>query len=189
MFLIRRPSVRQIEGFLTASRDLPLSYGPAGLARTSATGFSVDEQVGTLGRGRETFERAVAALQAWKQFDLGWIEIFPAGAAIAPGTAVAVLAHHLGTWSLNGCRIVSVTNTVGEFGFAYGTLTNHAEKGEEIFSVTLDPRSQDVTYTIRAVSRPRAALAWLGYPMARRLQARFRRDSLLAMRRAVWTDA
>jgi uncharacterized protein (UPF0548 family) len=98
-----------------------------------------------------------------------------------------VLAHHFGSWSLNGCRIVYLAGDagMGEFGFAYGTLTNHAEKGEEIFSVALDPRSQDVTYTIRAVSRPRAALAWLGYPMARRLQARFRRDSLGAMRRAI----
>jgi len=187
MFLIRRPPVRQIERFLAASSDLPLSYEPIGLARTSATGFSVDEQVGTVGRGPETFARAVAALQAWKQFDVGWIQIFPAGAAIAPGTVVAVLARHLGIWSLNGCRIVYLTGNAGtdQFGFAYGTLTNHAEAGEEIFSVALDASSGDVTYTIRAVSRPRATLARLGYPLARRLQARFRADSLAAMRRAV----
>ena len=186
MFLIRPPSTRQIERYLSASRELPLSYAPVGLARTSATGYSVDGQVGLLGRGPEAFERAVSALQAWKQFDVGWIKIFPAGAAIAPGTVVAVLAHHLGTWSLNGCRIVYLTGTADtpEFGFAYGTLTNHAERGEEIFRVALDARSEEVTYTIRAVSRPRAALAWLGYPVARRLQAKFRADSLAAMRRA-----
>ena len=30
------------------------------------------------------------------------------------------------------------------FGFAYGTLTNHAESGEELFEVFLDPATGDV---------------------------------------------
>ena len=70
------------------------------------------------------------------------------------------------------------------FGFAYGTLTNHAESGEELFEVCLNPDSGAVVYRIRAVSRPRAALARIGYPVTRWLQARFRRDSAEAMRRA-----
>jgi hypothetical protein len=36
---------------------------------------------------------------------------------------------------------------------------------------------------LRAASRPRAALAWLGTPVVRLLQVRFRRDSLAAMAR------
>jgi len=70
---------------------------------------------------------------------------------------VAVLIRHLGFWSLNGARVVSRiggTGTAGSFGFAYGTLTNHAEHGEESFEVALDPRSGDVTYRIKAVSWP-----------------------------------
>ena len=49
--------------------------------------------------------------------------------------------------------------------------------GEEIFEVRLDPHSEAVTYRVRAASRPRAALARIGYPIARMLQAKFRRDS------------
>jgi hypothetical protein len=41
-----------------------------------------------------------------------------------------------------------------------------------------------VTYTIRAVARPRALLARVGYPMARMIQHRFRVDSGRAMERA-----
>jgi hypothetical protein len=40
-----------------------------------------------------------------------------------------------------------------------------------------------VVYRLRAASRPRAALARLGKPIVRALQARFRRDSLAAMTR------
>jgi uncharacterized protein (UPF0548 family) len=42
-----------------------------------------------------------------------------------------------------------------------------------------------VWYDILAFSRPRQLLARLGYPLARRLQKRFARDSAAAMQRAV----
>jgi len=71
------------------------------------------------------------------------------------------------------------------FGFAYGTLPNHAEMGEEIFEVLLEPESEEVVYRIRAVSKPRAALARIGYPITRVFQERFRRDSIRALQRAI----
>jgi uncharacterized protein (UPF0548 family) len=187
MFLRRRPSASAVERFLAESRDLPLSYGPAGLARTGGTGFRADEQVAVIGSGEQAFTRATVALSEWRHFDLGWVSVFPHRAPVVPRTVVAVLVRHLGFWSLNGCRVVE---QIGEpagtsFGFSYGTLINHAECGEEIFQVTLQPTTGEVAYTIRAVSRPRAFLAWLGYPVARSLQARFRRDSAAAMQRAV----
>jgi uncharacterized protein (UPF0548 family) len=61
------------------------------------------------------------------------------------GTTVALLIRHLGFWSLNGCRVVSCVGSAGDrarFGFSYGTLTNHAESGEERFEVALDEREQ-----------------------------------------------
>jgi uncharacterized protein (UPF0548 family) len=61
---------------------------------------------------------------------------------------------------------------------------NHAECGEEMFQVSLEPQTGAVSYSIRAVSRPRALLARLGYPVTRSFQARFRRDSAAAMTRA-----
>ncbi len=98
-----------------------------------------------------------------------------------------MLVSHLGFWSLNGCRVVYGIGDreSREFGFAYGTLTNHGERGEEIFKVSLDRDSGAVSYTIRAVAQPRAALARLGYPLVRSLQARFRRDSARAMGRGM----
>jgi uncharacterized protein (UPF0548 family) len=128
-----------------------------------------------------------SAWQDRRHFELGWIEVFPTLAAVAPGTVVAVLVRHLGFWSMNGCRVVYEIggDDSREFGFAYGTLTNHAEIGEEIFKVSLRPGTGEVSYVIRAASRPRALLARLGYPVTRSLQARFRRDSAAAIARAI----
>ena len=100
---------------------------------------------------------------------------------------MAVLIRHLGFWSLNGGRVVygvGDRHRGNHFGLAYGTLTNHAEGGEELFEVSLNPDSGEVTYRIRAVSWPRVTLTRIGYPITRWLQARFRRDSAEAMRRA-----
>jgi uncharacterized protein (UPF0548 family) len=159
----------------------------AARADTAFPGADVDELRRAIGRGLADYERARQALLAWRHFALGWVELFPAHASVEPGQVVAVLVHHLGFWSLNGCRVLyrlepSATET--RFGFAYGTLTNHAEAGEEIFEVSFDPVSGIVAYGIRAVSRPRAALARIGRPVTRLLQRRFRRDSLIAMSRA-----
>jgi uncharacterized protein (UPF0548 family) len=188
MFLATRPSQRTIERFLEESQTLPFSYAPIGAAQQEPDGYNVDETTVSIGRGQADFDRAKAALAAWKHFDIGWVRAVPAAATPEPGTVVAVVIRHLGLWSLNGCRIVY---GVGDrdhgvkFGFAYGTLVNHAEAGEELFEVFMDPSSDEVMYRLRAVSRPRAALAWIGYPVVRALQGRCRRDSGVAMKLAV----
>lgn len=109
-----------------------------------------------------------------------------------PGTIVAVLIRHLGFWSLNGCRVlysVGSLDDVGRFGFADGTLTNHAESGEELFEVYIDPQTDEVIYRIRAISWPQATLARIGQPIVRVLQARFRDQSAAAMKRFVRREA
>jgi uncharacterized protein (UPF0548 family) len=188
MFLIRRPSQSDLDEFVNRSRHLPLSYDPIGIAKESPPGFNADLASEVVGQGQPAFERAKLALAQWRHYEMGWAELWPRGASIEPGTDVAVLVHHLGFWSLNGCRVVYGLGDLesgNDFGFAYGTLTNHAEMGEEIFEVLFEPDTENVIYRIRAVSKPRAALAKIGYPLTRIFQERFRRDSIKAMRRAL----
>ena len=182
MFLLTRPSDNVIDEFLRDNRNLELSYRPVGAARSS----SQIVETALIGHGRADFERARQALINWKQFDLGWVTLFPRQASIDAGTNVAVLITHLGFWSLNGCRVVYQSqNTDTHFGYAYGTLTTHAESGEELFEVSIDESTNAVTYRIQVVAAPQHWLARLGTPYVRMLQARFRRDSIAAMRRAV----
>jgi uncharacterized protein (UPF0548 family) len=107
---------------------------------------------------------------------------------IQSGQVVAVIARLLGLWWLNACRIVYVVDEQGPVqrsGFAYGTLPEHAESGEERFTVEWHEADDAVWYDILAFSRPHQLLARLGYPFARRLQKRFARDSAAAMQRPV----
>ena len=186
MFLARRPSGEAIDRFVRDSHELPLSYDQIGIVNAEAPGRDLDEAIVTIGRGKGDFERARDALVAWNHFDIGWVAAFPRQAPVAAGTVVAVLIHHFGFWSLNGCRVLYTVGSRDDtrFGFAYGTLTNHAESGEELFDVFRDPESDDVRYRIRATSQPQAMLARIGQPIVRALQARFRRDSADSMVRA-----
>ena len=186
MFLARRPSLDTRDRFVSESRDMTLSEVP--LRELFARHVEcLDEASVAIGHGRADFERARAALTAWKQFDIGWVETFPRHAPIAIGTVIAVLIRHFGFWSLNGCRVLyhlGGLDDVARFGYAYGTLTNHAEHGEEVFEVFIDPQTDKVTYRIRAISWPQVALARIGQPIVRALQARFREHSTAAMKRA-----
>jgi len=141
--------------------------------------FVVDHNQIELGTGGRTFDTARSGIRAWKMFDLGWVELFPANAPIVTGQTVAVRVHHYRFWSLNACRIVYTMDEPRRFGFAYGTLSSHAERGEERF--TVEWRADDsVWFDILAFSKPRLP-ALLARPLARKLQKRFARDAMIAM--------
>ena len=122
-------------------------------------------------------------------FDLGWIDLLWPDAPITAGTTVGVLAHLPGLQILNACRIVYVidetTPTVSRFGFAYGTLPGHVERGEERFSIEWHHRDDSVWYDILAFSQPNHPLVRLGYPVTRYYQKRFARASLRRMAQSV----
>jgi len=189
MFLRHKPSDEMVGEFIRSQRELPFTYSQAGATQegVAPSDYYVDHNRTKLGQGPETFQKAVTALKNWKQFDLGWVNIVPSETAIAVGAVVAVRAHTFGVWSLNACRIVYVVDEEGpvkKFGFAYGTLPDHVECGEERFMIEQHPDGS-VFYDIFAFSRPRQLLVRMGVPIARRLQRRFVRDSLVAMIRAV----
>ena len=194
MFLLRKPDEQAIAQFIASQKDLPFSYREIGATRTGVTpkGYVADRYRVRLGEGDEAYRRAGNALRGWRQFGIGWTSLHPPGAEVEAGSAVAVLARHLGFWSLNSARIVyTLDGRPGErdgvecFGFAYGTLPGHSERGEELFSIEWDHADNAVHYAVFAFSRPNHPLAWPGYPVARMLQRRFRRDSTRAMVEAV----
>lgn len=150
-------------------------------------GYTVDHNRVKLGDGEEVFGRAVEALFGWKMFDVGWVRLLPRNAPVEAGTMVGVLARHYGFWSVNFCRVVYEVEEDGAVhrrGFAYGTLPEHGESGEERFTVEWRRDDNSVFYDLYAFSRPNHPLTRLGRLFARRLQRRFARDSLQAMVKA-----
>ncbi len=185
MFLLARPTPKEFQHFIATQQPLPYSYTEVSATRdTPPSGYVLDHNRIKLGAGRDTFVRAQHALRRWEMFNLHWLHLYEPTAPIAVGTTVAVVAQVWGLWLMNACRIVYIVDEPGPaetFGFAYGTLPGHVERGEERFTVQWDHADDSVWYDILAFSRPQHWLARIGYPYARHLQKRFARDSLQAM--------
>jgi uncharacterized protein (UPF0548 family) len=190
MMFARKPTTEEIRRYIAAQSALDFTYGAVGAtATTPPTGFVVDHTRVEIGKGEAVFERARGALQRWQQFDLGWVEAWPADTPIRAGGTVAVLIRAFGLWWLNAARIVYVvdetTDSTTRFGFAYGTLPGHVEAGEERFLIEWDRATNRVFYDILAFSQPRHILTRIAQWQVRRMQKLFARDSAAAMLRAV----
>ena len=86
----------------------------------------------------------------------------------------------MGLWVMAVDRVVLVIDEPGRYGFVYGTLPGHVERGEERFLVEIDA-DEKVWYSIVNYSRPAHPLAWIGYPVTRHYQRRFVNDSCARM--------
>lgn len=188
MFLLTKPTDELIRQFISSQKDQPFSYPVSSdadiAAGQSPRGYVRDHNRIRLGEGAEVFRAAVAAVKRWEMFNIGWLRLCWPDAPIEIGTTVAVLADLRCFWSLNACRIARVFDEDGDvkrYGFAYGTLPDHAEHGEESFIVEWNRTDDSVWYDLAAYSRPNQLLARLGYPVTRALQKRFARDSMRAM--------
>lgn len=186
MFTLTEPSAHDVAAFISRQANQSFSYVEVGATQANApAGYTVDHNRVQLGHGAEIYQHAVKALQHWRQFDLGWVTIATKDVKIEKDAVVAVKAWACGMWTLNACRVVYVVAEDGpltRFGFAYGTLPDHIERGEERFLIEWNRNDDSVWYDILAFSQPRHPLVRLGFPVARMMQKRFARDSLSRMR-------
>ena len=193
MFSITRPTEAQINQFIIGQSVTTFSYPHVGATRGELpAGYIVDHNRVQLGQGREVFSPAKAALRQWQMFQIPWLKLCWPNAPIAVGTTVVVSIHALGLWSLNPCRIIYTIDDTGptdRFGFAYGTLPSHAERGEERFSVEWHHADNTVWYDLLAFSTPNQLFSKIAFPYVRRLQKRFAVDSKRAMQQAVGPKA
>lgn len=188
MIVLKKPTRPFIEEYIGRQSQEPFTYSFVGRTQTETDpppGYVVDHNRIELGTGEAVFQSACRALSQWQMFNIGWVELCWPDAPIKEGMTVGVLISLFGMWWLNATRIVYLieeTTPIRRYGFAYGTLTDHAESGEERFSV--EWREDDtVWYDLLAFSRPRHPLAKIGRPLVRQFQKRFAADSLLAMQK------
>ena len=189
MFSFRKPTNETVRIFLSQQDKLDFTYSAVGAtSSTPPAGFVVDHTRVKLGKGKRVFDAAKAAIQCWEHFQRGWVETSSRDIPIEKGQVVGVMAQALGLWCLNACRIVSVIDETGDisrYGFVYGTLPGHVECGEERFQVEWNRNDDSVWYDILAFSQPNHFLASIGYPLVRRIQKNFARDSAAAMKLAI----
>lgn len=190
MLRLRIPSDDSIKNFLDMQGSLEFSYDSVGAsANKPPPGFVVDSKRIKLGEGERVYQAAVECLKNWDQFKIGWVKAQPTQVPIEAGELIAVVARAIGLFWINACQIIYVISesgpTVSRYGFAYGTLPDHAATGEERFLIEWNHDDNSVWFDILAFSKPKHFLVRLGYPVVRLTQKKFGRESTNAMLRSV----
>lgn len=164
-------SERERDGLLAEARAAAPTYDHVGStldpARWAAPGVRTRHL--HVGRGDRTFQAARRALRTWvPQAGIGAV-VEPVGQPVETGATVLVVLRRGPLHVIAPDRIVAVVDEARRFGFAYGTLPGHPERGEESFLVEhLDDSTVRATIRVQAGpgTRPARAVA----PVVRRLQ-------------------
>jgi uncharacterized protein (UPF0548 family) len=188
MFLFRQPDAPMIERWQAEQASSAFSYPEVGMTRAEPPpGYFVNHYRLRLGYGGQVYDAACEAIRRWRMFPPEMVEISNPDTPLEPGRTVTGIAHFGPVRWVNFCRIVyrvEETGPVRGFGFAYGTLHDHALRGEERFQIE-QRHDGSVWYDLLAYARPRHWLSYVGYPLARVVQKRFARLSLRAMAKAM----
>lgn len=157
---VGRPTERELNDLLTAAAAGDVTYDHLG--STVDPGRwperpSHQERV-LLGRGRQSFEAAGAGLRRWVCHRGIGAAVHPVDAVLRTGESLLVILRVGPVRIVVPNRIVAVVDEPARFGFAYGTLPGHHERGEEAFLVDIDPDGA-VWGTVRVDAVPATAPA------------------------------
>jgi uncharacterized protein (UPF0548 family) len=179
--------VGDLEHLANALSDEKVTYAEVGATREASSlpsGYRHDVYSVPLGHGDVTFQRGKDALRRWQAHRHVGASLTPSDPPLIVGTVVVVTFRLGPLYVLAPCRLVYVTDQTDRFGFAYGSLPGHPERGEEAFHICRNADGE-VTFDIVVFSRPADLLARLGSPVARAVQRRVTRGYLEGVRQYV----
>jgi uncharacterized protein (UPF0548 family) len=127
-------------------------------------GYNQLSRSATIGHGRQAFAAASEAVRHWQVQRRAGLRVAASSPSVA-ANATLILGPGIGPLRLLApCRVVYVVEEPRRSGFAYGTLAGHPESGEEAFIVE-HQRTDAVTFTITAFSKPATLLAKIAGPL------------------------
>lgn len=156
---------------LARYEDAAFTYPEVGAtAGTLPAGYQHLIRRTRIGSGAAAFDRAAAALHAWKMQAGSGLRVATDGPADIGRTVVLALGRPIGL--AIPCRVIWTVDEPRRRGFAYGTLPGHPECGEESFILTLDD-DDAIWLTVTAFTRPGDIVVRMFSPVARAIQSHF----------------
>ncbi|MGH8890593.1 MAG: DUF1990 family protein [Acidothermaceae bacterium] len=166
MRLSSRAKLNQLH--LRYSDRLPTYADVGATATVLPAGYHRAQRRTRIGAGQDAFSAATASLRSWEMHRRSGLAVATDGPATAGRTVVLGLG--VGLLLVVPCRVVYEVNEPHRRGFAYGTLPDHPERGEEAFVVTHDAEGT-VWLEITAFSRPGSPIVRLAGPIATAMQS------------------
>lgn len=189
MYHLRRPTAATLGSLSEQQSDENLSYPEVGisLGGPDLAGYHRLREVREVGKGEATFSAAERAIRGWAGHKHLGAVLEPNQPPLEPDQTLVQALRVWPIWVTAACRIVAVVDEENRFGFAYGTLPHHPERGEESFLAVRDPGTGLVRLEINASSRPNTFVARLGGPLGRLFQRWMARRYLAGFASAIAT--
>lgn len=168
--VVGRLSPERASALLVRAHTAEPTYAEVGstLSGAAAPDFAAERELGT---GRDTFDRARAALRAFVP-QRAVASVLPEDAVAVEGATV-LIALRLGPITVVAPdRIVAVVDEADRWGFAYGTLPGHPERGEEAFEVFARPDGS-VLARVAVSARPALPASSLLAPVVERVSRHY----------------
>ena len=174
MLRLGRPSPEELSRVLAEQESASVTYAEVGATQSGALpdGYQHDRYSRGLGNGDAVFAAACDGLRAWACHEGAGIPRVPAVPELREGVTLVQALPVGPAYVPAACRIVWTLDEPDRFGFAYGTLPQHPESGEEAFIVVRDPADDSVRLDIVVFSKARHPLARLGWFVGRQIQVR-----------------
>ena len=132
------PSAPELERMLAIASASSLTYDHVGSTMPPVdTRRPIRQRHLVLGHGPEAFQLAVLGLRRWSCHEGIRATVSPKDASIDTGTSLLVVLNVGPAHIVVPNRVVAVMDEARRFGFAYGTLEGHQERGEESFLAEL----------------------------------------------------
>ena len=182
MISLTRPSQDTLMKKLKASVQKPFSYNELGKTQEQKfpSGYEHSIHSHKIGTGQKDFKRAVQLFKEWRQFPQPLAHIFPEDSVILKGVTVIVVSRKFGFWWTHFYRVLYKIDEERCFGFAYGTLQEQLESGEELFMIEWN-EDDSVQYSLRSFLKPNHFLTKLFKPFGKQVRAEFRRKTFNKM--------
>jgi uncharacterized protein (UPF0548 family) len=150
---------------------MDLTYAEIGATRDAVlpAGYRHVHRRARIGTGERVFAAAVEGLRGFGMQARAGLAVRAQG-PVSEGVEVAV-GLGIGPARLWApCRVVWVIDEPGRYGYGYGTLPGHPERGEEAFLLTLGTDGS-VWFEIKTFSRPARWFVSLGGPVSDLVQS------------------
>ena len=186
MSLTRRADSRSMNDFFRSLAFLEPTYNEIGATLSGGLppGYRHDHYEIDLGTGDGVFKRSVIGLRTWQAHRTRRTRVFPECQRLAAGESMLVVLELPFLAIVAPCRIIQVVDDDDQFGFAYGTLPGHPERGEESFVVRASPDGLN-KFEVTAFSSPASPVVQLSGPIARSVQATTTKRFLIALKEFV----
>lgn len=172
--VVGRPSERTLDQMLQQAEERSLNYkrtsvGPVGATLSPGAATRVHHESRIVGRSPASFDAAVASLGRWACHAGISARIHRPDTSIEDGRTLLVVLPAGPVSIVVQNRIVATVDEPDRFGFAYGSLDGHHERGEESFLVerladdrvrcTIAVDAHPATFVARAVGPAITALS------------------------------